>query len=95
MKGVFMQKNIYHNRNGNIHSEESREHYLEEVKSAEHELKDAKEFVIKNKNEDYEHYKTERFGDAYHIKMKKRGKPEYKEFVIEYGENYSRIKELL
>lgn len=90
-----MQKSFYHNRNGNIHSEESREHYLSEVKAAEHELKEAKEFISKIYNEGFEHYETERAGNAYHVKFKKSGESVYKDLNIEFGENYAEIKEML
>lgn len=90
-----MQKSVYHNRNGNIHSEESREHYLEEVKEAEHELKEAKEFIRKIYNEGYEHYETERAGNAYHIKFKKSGESKYKDLDIEFGDNYAKIEAVL
>ncbi len=90
-----MQKGVYHNRNGNIHSEESREHYLEEQKKAEHELKEAKEFIKKIYNEDFEHYETERAGNAYHVKFKKSGESKYKDLTIEFGDNYAKIEDML
>lgn len=90
-----MRKSFYHNRNGNIHSEESREQYLSEIKEAEHELKEAREFIEKVRNEGFEHYETERAGNAYHIKFKKSGESVYKDLDITFGENYARIKDML
>jgi len=90
-----MQKGVYHNRNGNIHSEESKENYLEEVKAAEHELKEAREFIKKIYNEDYEHYETKRTGNAYQIKFKKSGESKYKDLTIEFGDNYAKLEDLL
>lgn len=90
-----MQRSFYHNRNGNIHSEESREKFLAESKEAEHELTEAITFIEKIKNEDFEHFKTERYGDAYHIKFKKSGQNLYEELVINYGANYKEVEKVL
>jgi hypothetical protein len=90
-----MQKQYYHNRNGNMHSEESQEHYHEEKKEQEHEYKKLLEVIDKLDNEDYEHYETEEYNNMYHITFKKQGEDSYKKFKIKYGVNYDKLKDEL
>lgn len=88
-----MRHEVYHNRNGNMHSEEAKEHYHEKKKEVEHELQELREFVEKVKNEDYEHFKTEEMHGQFHVKFKKKGESKYKKIVVEHGVNYDKMKD--
>ena len=88
-----MNKMNYHNRNGDMHSEESRENYLQEQKDVEHEFKKIREVIQKLKNEDYQHYSSKEEHNKYIIKYKKSGMDRYKKIEIKYGENFDKLKD--
>lgn len=88
-----MNKMNYHNRNGDMHSEESREHYLQEQKEVEHEFKKMKEIIEKLENEDYQYFSSKEEHNRYIIKYKKSGFDRYKTLKIKYGENFDKLKD--
>ena len=87
-----MRNNYYQNRNGKIHSEESRRNFLSESKEVEHELSGTVELIKRIMNEKYEYYNTSATDDKYNVVFKKSGEDKYKNLEIIYGSNYKKIK---